>query len=262
MTNETQEKLAGSLTAETTELIPFLPYLLQDFWELGAEPNIILGLIKEHVDLPENAQILDLACGKGAVSVRIAERLQAKVKGVDLIPEFVEYAKQKANEHSVSGLCEFVVQDINEAVKKETGYDVVILGAVGNVLGSPLETLVKLKETIKTGGYILIDDGYLEDDAIGEDIKYNNYEYLTRADWDNIFKQAGLELVKAATEFEDTENHDSDSGMKLITQRANELMLKHPDKKEMFEGYIKSQQDEYDDLDTSIAEVTWILKKL
>jgi len=50
--------------------------------------------------------------------------------------------------------------------------------------------------------------------------------------------------------------------MELITKRANELILKHPDKKEMFEGYIKSQQDEYDDIDNSISTVTWILKKL
>ena len=35
MTKETEEKLARSLSAETTELLPFLPYLLQDLWALG-----------------------------------------------------------------------------------------------------------------------------------------------------------------------------------------------------------------------------------
>lgn len=30
------EKLAKLLTADTTELIPYLPYLLQDLWELGS----------------------------------------------------------------------------------------------------------------------------------------------------------------------------------------------------------------------------------
>jgi len=33
-----EEKLAKSLTAESVELIPYLPYLLQDLWELGSSP--------------------------------------------------------------------------------------------------------------------------------------------------------------------------------------------------------------------------------
>ena len=50
--------------------------------------------------------------------------------------------------------------------------------------------------------------------------------------------------------------------MAAITARANELIKKHPDKKEIFEGYIRSQQNEYDDIDDSLVAVTWILKKI
>ena len=32
--SSTEKKLAQSLTAESVELIPYLPYLLQDLWEL------------------------------------------------------------------------------------------------------------------------------------------------------------------------------------------------------------------------------------
>jgi hypothetical protein len=31
-----EEKLARSLTGESTAIIPYLPYLFQDLWELGA----------------------------------------------------------------------------------------------------------------------------------------------------------------------------------------------------------------------------------
>lgn len=37
-----RRKLAASLTAETTDLLPFLPYLLQDFWELGSALRLSL----------------------------------------------------------------------------------------------------------------------------------------------------------------------------------------------------------------------------
>ncbi|MDR2713651.1 MAG: hypothetical protein LBB91_11125, partial [Clostridiales bacterium] len=56
-------------------------------------------------------------------------------------------------------------------------------------------------------------------------------------------------------------NLDSDSGMSAITARANELIEKHPDKKAMFEGYVRNQQNEYADIDDSLVCVTWILRK-
>ena len=121
MANEIEEKLACSLTgAKTTEIIQFLPYLLQDFWELGSDPVIMEELIKKHIRLSESTRILDLGCGKGAVSVKVAQKLGVKVRGIDLIPEFIEYATQKATEFNVDALCEFAVGDINEAVKAET----------------------------------------------------------------------------------------------------------------------------------------------
>ena len=47
-------------------------------------------------------------------------------------------------------LCEFLIGDINEAVKAEKDYDGVIFGAAGaDVLGGPAEALGKLKSTVK-----------------------------------------------------------------------------------------------------------------
>jgi SAM-dependent methyltransferase len=260
MTKETEERLAGSLTAETTELLPFLPYLLQDFWELGSDPGVMAGLIGRHAGLSENARVLDLACGKGAISVNIARELRVRVKGVDLIPEFVEIAVQKADEFGVGGLCGFTVGDINEAVQTEKDHDCVIFGAAGNILGDPAETLAKLKATVRPGGFILIDECYLPDGGKREDVKYGNYEYLTERQWAGLFREAGLELLETVTGAGD--DPGGGAGMEAITRRANELIEKHPDQKAMFEGYIRSQQNEYDDIDHRLVGVTWILRKI
>ena len=262
MTKETQEKLAASLTAETVELLPFLPYLLQDFWEIGSEPKVIAYLIKQHLHLSKNTKVLDLACGKGAVSVKIAHELNLQIKGIDLIPQFVAFATEKAVEFGVADLCEFVTGDINESIKTEEDYDCVIFGAAGNILGSPAETLSKLKDTIKVGGYMIIDEGYLPDDASPSDVQYQNYEYLTESQWAALFKEANLELVEAVFDVESPENPDSLEGTKCISQRATELTQKFPDKKEIFDGYIRSQQNEYEDIGNPLVCVTWILKKL
>lgn len=65
-----EEKLVKSLTAEYAELIPYLPYLLQDLWELGTSPKAIIDMIQKHIKVSEKTKVLDLACGKGAASIQ------------------------------------------------------------------------------------------------------------------------------------------------------------------------------------------------
>ena len=46
-----------------------------------------------------------------------------------------------------------------------------------------------------------------------------------------------------------------------ISPKGNELIEKYPDKREMFEGYVRGQQNEYDDIGDGLICVTWILRK-
>jgi len=258
MNRETDEKLACSLTAETTELLPYLPYLLQDLWELGSSPRDMIKLMKKHMTISKNTKVLDLACGKGAVSVNIAKELGITVYGLDLLSEFIDYAKGKAKEYGVDALCTFAVGDVNKVVETEMGYDCTIFGAAGNILGCPQETLAKLAKTVKSGGFIIIDEAYMPDGENGESVKYENYEYLYRKDWLKLFGDSGLVLVE---ELQNTDEYDFDADNAAIEARAEELIAKHPEKRAIFEGYIQSQLNEVDDLENTITAVTWILQK-
>jgi len=257
---ENEEQLTYSLSAETTELLPFLPYLLQDFWELGSDPDVMAEMIDKHISISDKTRVLDLACGKGAVSVKLAHKLRVKVKGIDLMCEFIEYARQKAKEFQVDDLYEFMLDDINDAVKREKDYDCVVFGAVGvGVLGGASEAPSKLKSTVKPGGIILIEEGYIPDDGKRDDIRFNAEAYYPLQYWMGLFKEAGLDLVETASGHNEG-NLDSDSGMAAITARANELIEKHPDKRAIFEGYFRNQQSEYADIDNSLVCVTWVLR--
>ena len=122
--SDVEEKLAKSLTAESVELIPYLPYLLQDLWELGSSPKDMVHLISKNIIISEKTKVLDLACGKGAVSIKLAKELGCQVKGIDIMKDFIENAKKKAREFKVETLCEFIVGDINQYVEVEKGYDI------------------------------------------------------------------------------------------------------------------------------------------
>lgn len=254
------EKLAASLTAETTELLPYLPYLLQDLWTLGTGPDVVIDLVQQYVPNPQQAHFLDLGCGKGAVTVALANALKMRVTGIDIIPDFIQFAEGKAGEHGVSSLCRFINGDINSAVETERGYDGVILGAVGDVLGTPEETVNKLKNTVKEQGLIIIDDAFAN--TLAADIKYQKHLYLTRSEWINVFEKCGVILLESPTFSEDDYSESNESELRLITMRANELSRRYPDKKALFDSYVESQKNECYDLDNSLTGVVWLLKKI
>lgn len=250
------EKLAKSLTADTTDIIPFLPYLLQDLWELGSSGQEMLGLLQEHVPVNPGFSALDLGCGKGAVSITLAKALGIRCKGIDLLEDFVREAREKAIEHGVNGQCEFLVGDIRQAALIERDYNLAIFGAVGDVLGDRPETLRALKHVIKPGGYILFDDGYLPEGS--ESTPLFDGEYPTLSEWLAMFKKAGLTLI-AYSPAEERPNDDRD--FECISRRAQELIRDYPQHRAMFEHYVQNQRDEYDDLAERVIGVTMLLQK-
>lgn len=254
---ETQEKLAKSLTAESTELLPFLPYLLQDIWELGSNPAEMISLISKYMIITENTSFLDLACGKGAVSIQLARALHVKVKGIDIIPEFINDAVTKSMEMEVSALCQFSVGDIAQAVGSERNHDGVIYGAVGDVLGTPEDVILKLKGTLKPSGFIIYDDAYLKD-AQASSVKFE-HDYLTYQQWLTVFDRTGVQLIDRIVPDPGEEN-ENDENTRRIAARANELSIQYPEKRKLFESYVQSQMNECDDLENSIVGVTWLLQ--
>jgi len=248
-----KEKLARSLTADSVELIPFLPYLLQDLWELGSSSLDMLELMNKHMDLKSPLSILDLACGKGAISVILAKELGCEVKGIDWIDEFIIYAKDKAMTYGVSDLCEFVKGDITKLSLHERGYDLVILGAVGDVLGDPKKTIQILKKTIKKHGYILIDDAYGTQGI--------HHDYYSKEEWQDVFHQTKVTLIEDKIGDLETIKKLNQLQQSQIKKRAHELAVQYPPSSHLFENYILTQQAECEELEHRIKGVTMLLRK-
>jgi 2-polyprenyl-3-methyl-5-hydroxy-6-metoxy-1,4-benzoquinol methylase len=78
-----------SLDGKDPRVLPYLPYLLQDRWELGSSAEVVAGLVKKHARVHDRTlRILDLGCSKGAVAIRLARELD----GVDAMADFVASA--------------------------------------------------------------------------------------------------------------------------------------------------------------------------
>jgi ubiquinone/menaquinone biosynthesis C-methylase UbiE len=250
----TEEKLAKSLTAETVEIIPYLPYLLQDLWELGSSPKDMIQLISRNIIVSENSKVLDLGCGKGAVSVNIAKQFGCRVKGIDLMPQFIEEANIKAKHYEVEELCEFVVGDMNHSVEFEKGFDIVILGAVGDVLGNQEETLQKLSSTVKNNGYVLLDDAYARNES--------DVFYMTKEKWLEIIENSGFQWVADWPVNETELTEVLKEQIRCLTRRTSELKEKNPAQAYLFDQYMKNQLNECEELENDILGVTMLLKRI
>ncbi|MFW5663658.1 MAG: SAM-dependent methyltransferase [bacterium] len=249
------ESILAVMDCGDKDILPFLPCILQDFWSIGTDPEVVIGLIKKHIKNTSRRTVLDLGCGKGAVSVKIAKALQYNCHGIDGIADFVSFAAAKADEYGVAGLCKFEQGDIREKIENTGKYDIIVLGAIGQVLGNYFQTLTLLALHLTRTGIIIIDDGYVADNS-----SFVHPHVLKRSEMLKQIAQAGMMLVDEVPAAETT-TEVYEQEYSWLARRCDELAVKHPEKRALFEDYKKQQQMEYENLKSEISCATLVVRK-
>ena len=251
-----EESVVIAMDGTDKELFPFLPYILQDVWEIGADPDAIIKLIKKYCNNIAELKVLDLGCGKGAVSIKVAYEYGCRCYGIDAIPEFISYAQKKATEYNVEHLCKFEIGDIREKVNELSDFDVVILGAIGPVFGDYFSTLSTLTGCINENGIFIIDDGYINDDS-----DFNHPLMYKKSDILKQLEKAGMQLVENDIMDRDDIKDSDDYIFDKLKKRCHELIEKFQDKQTLFLNYIKKQEEENDVLENKVIGTTMVIKK-
>lgn len=258
MNKEIKRKSAQSLTAENTEITLYLPYLLQDLWGLGTPVADVLELVQKYIPDYQGMSILDLACGKGANSIPLAKDFGMQVTGVDLIPEFIEYAIHRTKELDIEKLCKYKIEDITQTVKQARCYDCALYLAVGGVLGNPKQIVSTLCNVVKPGGYLIIDYAYATDKSQTH-IRFSN-KYASEENWLEAFEHSNVKLINRVV-VNDFHVENNKIYGEVITQRTEELISQYPQYKEMFKSYLQSQLDECFYIEKNITTVISLFQK-
>lgn len=251
-----EENVVMAMDGSDIELFPFLPYILQDLWKMGSDPEVITKLIGKHFTKNDHLKVLDLGCGKGAVSIEVAHKLGCNCHGIDAIPEFISYAQKKAVEYNVEHLCKFETGDIRKTIKESKLYDVIILGSIGPIFGDYFTTLSTLLKCLNDSGMFMIDDGYIEDNS--------DYIHPLICKKHEVMQQIDLAGMKLIEEVIIKSDHIKESDVFIydnIKKRCIELINKHPEKKYLFENYIKKQEEENDVLENKVICSTMAIKR-
>lgn len=256
---DTKDSVIKSLDGQCLEIYNYLPYLLQDLWEMGSSADVITQVIENNNlgSILTPMKVLDVGCGKGPVSISIAKKFSAKVTGVDAMPAFITEASQKAVEMDADTHCSFMVADIRVILPELKGYNLIIVGSIGPILGNVEETLLKLSTCLSNPGYIILDDAYIPAGNSYSDIPcLNELEYFRQLD------RSGFKIIDKIIHTSDDMKNNDDEAYRKIDNRAKELINKYPEKIELFEGYLKQQRDENDVIENKINNITLLLKKI
>jgi cyclopropane fatty-acyl-phospholipid synthase-like methyltransferase len=256
MSNDSKQSVADSLEADK-KLLPYMSYLLQDLWALGSSVDHILDLLSTITLSQDTAKVLDLGCGKGALSVQIASKFRFDIVGVDAMPEFLKEANKKASEFQVSELCTFIEQDILFYVKDRHDFDAVILASLGGIFGSNKDTIKKLRTQVRPGGYIAIDDGYLKKREFFSRKGYRHYRnYKKTVEELTMFNDRLLAEIPT-TEMSKKINEEY---LKVIENRSIELADQYPEIEKDLNRYLDNQREECDILNSELEGMIWVLK--
>ncbi len=250
-----EECIAYAMDCEDTEILPFLPYILQDFFEIGSSAESISKILKKYTRDYHKLKVLDLGCGKGAATLRIAEKLKCSCSGIDGIPEFIQHARSIAKERKLDR-CNFTCADIRDEIKRIGQFDVIILGSIGPLFGNYFETMKILKNNLTTCGLIILDDGYVADS------KAFKHEYVvSRKELLNQIEQAGMKVVDEFLGEEISNTKEYKQQQENIIKRCGELEKSHPDKEKLFKKFIQKQKMEYDNLEQEIICSTMVIRR-
>jgi 2-polyprenyl-3-methyl-5-hydroxy-6-metoxy-1,4-benzoquinol methylase len=257
MSEKFQQSIADSLEVDL-QLLPYLPFLLQDLWALGSSVDLIIQVLKPLQLSKKEFRALDLGCGKGAVSIRLAEEYGIQVLGIDAMVSFLEVARKKARQHQVDHLCEFQEHDIHKFVKADHVFNLVILASLGGILGDLRQTVAKLRQQVRGNGYIIIDDGYLR--KVNR-LERNGYQHYRNREQTITELTSNKDLILQEVSTEESSRQINRHYFKVIEKRGKQLATAHPELGSLIKNYVDLQAEENKVIEEYVQGALWLLQK-
>jgi phosphoethanolamine N-methyltransferase len=149
--------------------------------------------------LHPGVRVLDVGSGIGGAALHLAEKYGAEVTGLDLAPEMVNIALERARKRSSPGTVEFLAGDILEATFQRR-FDVVWSRDALMHIHDKRRLFARLFELLTPGGQVVITDyargstsGSLEFQAY---VQSTGYHLVDPARYGKLLEEAGFTDVK------------------------------------------------------------------
>ena len=148
--------------------------------------------------LRSGADLVDVGCGKAELALRIAERFNAAVTGVDPNAAFLVDARRRAAELGVERRFTAVESIAADADLPERSFDLACCIGSTHAFGGLMETLDGLTRLVRSGGLVLVGDGYWRRPPDAEYLAFlgaTEAEFATHHENQSRLHSRGLSLV-------------------------------------------------------------------
>jgi len=246
--------VAASMDLDDTALLPYLPEIFQDWYELGSNPealaNLVLGLFPD----AQPFSFLELGCGKGALSHRLAAHPQARGLGIDAVEGFIHEARTRALELGVAGRIRFECGDVREELSGLGSFDVVILGSTGLFFPTLGELLRALRPRLGHQGFLVLDHGYKKEDT-------PDIEGLTRAETLEIVRAENWQVLQEVAEGLEM-SLPVEIQVSRLESSLRRLTAKYSHLAAYFTAYLENQKAAYTSLANDFINTALILRPI
>ncbi len=256
-------QVAASVDAPVA-LAPHLGELFADLTALGSMPRTVVRLLRQ-VGIGEGARVLDLACGKGAVSVAIAASLRCRVLGLDAYEPFLESARELARRRGVGrgvggakedrGLAEFRQFNLRDPSTLPRGrFDAALM--IG--LDPLVHAAAVLRPLTRKGGVYVIDDIYRDD----RDAHADEYPHIpTREESREILTAKGDEIAAVHIPAPSAVRRLNDRLYRGISRRAAALRRRHPRLAAPLREFLARQRHANEELVGPLRPAIWVVRR-
>lgn len=175
------------------------------FWNIYAGMPFLTPGARETIDIASTlvpasvrARILDVAYGKGAGAMLLAERHDCTVLGVDVHP-FAAQVARRAAERGLGDRVAFAIGDGARLPVRDAVFDVAMCIGAPSIVGTE-RCIAEMARALRPGGAAVVSDWVWEKKPVPPEAIPLGYdiEPLTLDEYAAIMRRAGLDVVSAA----------------------------------------------------------------
>ncbi len=197
--------------------------------------------------LPPNANVLEIAMGKGEFIIRVAEQYAVKGVGVDLSPYCVRDARAKLAERAPQANITFLQMDgADYQPDKAESFDLTVCLGASWIFDGHKGTLAALKAMTRPGGLIAVGEPYWQQEPDPDYLKTAGFERdLFGSHYKNVLTGQEMGLVLLYTLVSNRDDWDVYEGRQwFAAENYAQAHPEDPDVSELLER-VRAQKKEY-----------------
>lgn len=173
----------------------------EDYGQNGWQTADELDHFIESLALGPESSLLDVACGSGGPSLRIAEKTGASVTGIDIHRDGISTAEAAARERDLTSRATFRQGDASRELPFQAGtFDAILCIDAINHLPDRAQVLSEWARVLKPGGRLLYTDpivvtGWLSDEEMRIRSSIGFFLFVPLGVNERLLETAGLEVV-------------------------------------------------------------------